>query len=113
MSRACKSVLNKMINQQDDDFYLVLPSHARSEGVYDTRPQQLKVDLPKELSLEGAWKVGVTELFYIHTFYETVTFALTTDDHTWSVSNDTRLNGGTDFITIAEEQYPGWLLRCV
>ena len=93
---------------QQDEFYLVLPSHARSEGVYDNRPRHFKVDLPKELFLEGAWEVGVTELLYTHTFYEPATFALTTDDRTWSVSNDARLDGGTHFITIAEEQCPGY-----
>ena len=51
-----------MANKQHDDFYLVLPSHAGSEVVYDNRPRYFIVDLPKELFLEGAWEVGVTEL---------------------------------------------------
>ena len=80
MSRACKSMFNSMINLQDDDFYLVLPSHARSEGVYDNRPHHFKVDLPKELFLEGAWEVGVTKLLCTHTFYEPATFALTSEN---------------------------------
>ena len=74
--------------------------------MYDNRPQNLKVNLLKGLFLEGAWKVGVTELLYTHKFYEPATFALTKDDPTWSVSNDARLDGGTHFI--AEEQYPGY-----
>ena len=37
------------------------------------------MDLPKELFLEGAWEVGVTELLYTHTFYEPPRFALTYD----------------------------------
>ena len=93
---------------QHDDFYLVLPSHARSEGAYDNSPQHFTVDLPKELFLEGAWEVGVTELLYTHKFSVSATFAVTTDDRMWSVSNDARLDGGTHFITITEEQYPGY-----
>ena len=58
--------------------------------------------------MEGAWEVGVTELLYTHTFYEPPRFTLTTADRTWSVSNGARLDGGTHFITIAEEQYPGY-----
>ena len=68
-----------MSNLQHEDFYLVLPSHARSEGVHNNRPQHFKVDLPKELFLEGAWEVDVTELLYTHTFYEPPRFALTYD----------------------------------
>ena len=52
--------------------------------------------------------MGVTEPLYTHTFYEPATFALTTDDRTWSVSNDARLDGGTHFITMTEEEYPGY-----
>ena len=68
-----------MAHLQHDDFYLVLPSHARSEGVHDNRPQHFKVDLPKELFLKGEWEVGVKELLYTHTFYEPPRFALTYD----------------------------------
>ena len=68
-----------MAHLQHDEFYLVLPSHARSEGVHDNRSQHFKVDLPKELFLEGEWEVGVTELLYTHTFYEPPKFALTYD----------------------------------
>ena len=93
---------------QHDDFYLVLPSHARSEGVYDNRPQHFKVDLPKELFLEGDWEVGVIELLYTNTFYVSPRFTLTTDDRTWSVTNGTRVDGGTHFITITEVQYPDY-----
>ena len=101
-------MFNRMINQQDDDSYVVLPSDGRSEWLYDNRPQHFKVDLPKEIFLEGAWEVGATELLYTHTFSKPATFALTTGDRTWSISNDARLDGGTHFITIAEEQYPGY-----
>ena len=68
MSPAYTSVFNRMANPGHDDFYLVLPSHARSERAYDNRPKHFKVDLPKELFLEGDWEVVVTELFYTHTF---------------------------------------------
>ena len=85
------SVFNRMTHLQHDDFYFVLPSHARSEGVHDNRPQHFKVDLPKELFLEGAWEVGVSELLYTHTFYEPPRFTLTADDRTLSVSNGARL----------------------
>ena len=97
-----------MARLQHDDFYLVLPSHARSEGMHDNRPQHFKVDLPKELFLEGAWEVGVTELLYTHTFYESPRFTLTADDSTLSVSNGARLGGTTHIITISEEQYLGY-----
>ena len=80
-----------MAHLQHDDFYLVLPSHARSEGVHDNRPQHFKVDLPKELFLEGEWEVGVTELLYTHTFYEPSRVALTYDlsdsDLMWKLTN--------------------------
>ena len=76
--------------------------------MHDNRPQHLKVDLPKELFLEGAWEVGVTERLYTHTFYESPRFTLTADDRTLPVSNGAHLDGGTHFITIAEEQYPGY-----
>ena len=102
------SLFNRMAHLQHDDFYLVLPYHAQSEGVHDNRPQHLKVDLPKELFLESSWEVGVTELLYTHTFYESPRFTLTADDRTLSVSNRARLDGGTHFVTIAEEQYPGY-----
>ena len=72
---------------QHDDFYLVLPSHARSEGVHDNRPQHFKVDLSKELFLEGEWEVGVTELLYTHTFYEPSRFALSDSDLMWEFTN--------------------------
>ena len=72
---------------QNDDFYLVLPSHARSEGVHDNRPQHFKVDLPKELFLEGEWEVGVTELLYTHTFCEPSRFALSDSDLMWEFTN--------------------------
>ena len=72
---------------QHDDFYMVLPSHARSEGVHDNRPQHFKVDLPKELFLEGEWEVGVTELLYTHTFYEPSRFALSDSDLMWEFTN--------------------------
>ena len=85
------SVFNRMANLQHDDFYLVLPIHARSEGVHDNRPQHFKVDLPKELFLEGEWEVGATELLYTHTFYELSRFALTYDlrdsDLMWEFTN--------------------------
>ena len=97
-----------MAHLQHDDFYLVLPSHARSEGAHDNRPQHFKVDLPKELFLEGAWEVGVTELLYTHTFYESPRFTLTGNDRTLSFSNGARLGGTIHMITIAEEQYPGY-----
>ena len=97
-----------MAHLQHDDFCLVLPSHARSEGVHDNRSQHFKVDLPKELFLEGAWEVGVTEPLYTHTFYESPRFTLTADDRTLSVSNEARFGGTTHIITIAEEQYPGY-----
>ena len=80
-----------MAHLQHDDFYLVLPSHARSEGVYDNRPQHFKVDLPKELFLEGEWEVGVIDLLYTHTIYEPSRFALTYDlsdsDLMWEFTN--------------------------
>ena len=63
------------------------------------------MDLPKELFLECAWKVSVTELLCTYTFYESPTLL---DDRTWTVSNDARLDGSTHFIMIAEEQYPGY-----
>ena len=72
---------------QHDDFYLVLPSHARGEGVHDNRSQHFKVDLPKELFLEGAWEAGVTELLYTHTFYEPSRFALSDGDLMWEFTN--------------------------
>ena len=85
------SVFNRMAHLQHDDFYLVLTSYARSEGVHDNRPQHFKVDLPKELFLEGEWEVGVTELLYTHTFYEPSRFALTYDlsdsDLMWEFTN--------------------------
>ena len=58
--------------------------------------------------LEGAWEVGVTELLYTHRFYEPPRFTLTVDERTWSVTNRSRLDGGTHFFTIAEEQYSGY-----
>ena len=100
-----------MAHLQHDDFYLVLPSHARSEGLYDNRPQHFKVHFPKELILESDWEVGVTELLYTNTFYESPRFKLTTDDRTWSVTNGARLDGGTHFTTLAEEQYPTMYLK--
>ena len=85
------SVFHRMAHLQHDDFHLVLPSHARSEGVHDNRPQHIKVDLPKELFLEGEWEVGVTELLYTHTFYEPSRVALTYDlsdsDLMWEFTN--------------------------
>ena len=85
------SVFSRMAHLQHDDVYLVLPSHARCEGVHDNRPQHFKVDLPKELFLEGEWEVGVTELLYTHTFYEPSRFALTYDlsdsDLMWEFTN--------------------------
>ena len=102
------SVFNRMAHLQHDDFYLVLPSHARSEGVHDNRPQHFKVDLLKDLFLEGAWEVGVKELLYTHTSLESPRFTLTADDRTLSVSNGARLGRTTHIITIAEEQYPGY-----
>ena len=62
----------------------------------------------KELFLEGAWEVGVSELLYTPTFYEPPRFTLTADDRTLSVSNGARLEDTTHMITIAEEQYPGY-----
>ena len=80
-----------MAHLQHDDFYLVLSSHARSEGVHDNRPQHFKVDLPKELFLEDELEVGVTELLYTHTFYEpsrvALTFDLSDSDLMWEFTN--------------------------
>ena len=81
------SVFHRMAYLQHDDFYLVLPSHARSEGVHDNRPQHFKVDLPKELFLEGEWEVGVTELLYTQTFYEPSRFALSDSDLMWEFTS--------------------------
>ena len=76
-----------MAHLQHDDFYLVLPSHARSEGVHDNRPQHFEVDLPKEMFLEGEWEVGVTELLYTQTFYEPSRFALSDSDLMWEFTS--------------------------
>ena len=38
--------------------------HEAKGCTIDNRPQHFKVDLPKELFLEGEWEVGVTELLY-------------------------------------------------
>ena len=81
------SVFHRMAHLQHDGFYLVLPSHARSERVHDNRSQHFKVDLPKELFLEGEWEVGVTELLYTQTFYEPSRFALSDSDLMWEFTS--------------------------
>ena len=59
--------------------------------MHDNRHQHFKVDLPKELFLEGEWEVGVTELLCTHTFYEPSRFPLTYDlidsDLMWEFTN--------------------------
>ena len=70
-----------------------------AKGCTITDPRILKCTFSKNCfwKAHGKW-----------VFNEPATFALTKDDRTGSVSNDAPLDGGTHFLTIAEEQYPGY-----
>ena len=75
------------------EFYLVLPSNASMVTHPNNTLAQYITNLPRRISLSGAWECGLTEIHYPHDWYN-VRNATLTVEHDGNVETDTYFEDG-------------------
>ena len=75
------------------EFYLVLPSNASMVTHPNNTLAQYITNLPRRISLSGAWECGLTEIYYPHDWYN-VRNARLTVEHDGNVETDTYFEDG-------------------
>ena len=75
------------------EFYLVLPSNASMVTHLNNTLAQYITNLPRRISLSGAWECGLTEIHYPHDWYN-VRNARLTVEHDGNVETDTYFEEG-------------------
>ena len=69
----------------NDDFYITLPSNARSDD--QNTPSHFRVDLPRPMYLTGNWTVAAVEIQFPFSFFNVEKRRPRDEDHTRCVLN--------------------------
>ena len=76
------------------DFYLVLPSNSSMDIHQNNTLAQYITNLPRRISLSGAWDYGLTEIHYPHDWYK-VRNARLMVEHAGKMETDAYFADGT------------------
>ena len=55
----------------ESEFYVTLPSNSSMQYFPDNKTSNFVTKLPRTLQLDGEWEVGLAEIVYPHTWYNT------------------------------------------